>query len=217
MKMKINFIICFLTLFMICYKSYSKNFYYYVEGDIRRGYRITGKGMKFKPDSNLYAISQEDDLGRKRKITFFKNGKAVEIKYFNKFEKVIIVEGKSFYSKNAWFQITYIYRDKGIDTYKKLVKEVDYRIYKNRDKSEIYYREVTHFVLAKYNGKLWNIMKKREFFPRNKFHHYWIYIYPNPEAEKPSKILEYNVSNKLTRIGKYITKNGRDILIFKGN
>ncbi len=217
MNFKYNFLYAFIILFVFCSALYSSKLYYYAYGDIKNGFNITGEPLRVKPDSKIYAVSYEDTMGNKKRLTFYKNGKFVETKVFNESGKVEYVKGKSYYKKGAWFEIDYIYREKGVDAYKKLVKQIDYKIYKNRKKkpAHIFHREITYFILKKYNGKIWNIMKRRDFLPGNKLHHYWIFIYSNVESEKPKKILEYGINGKLLRKGKYKIIKGKEILIFE--
>jgi hypothetical protein len=205
-----------ILLFTVCLYSQSISIFYYgIEGNTATGFRKSGSKSRIKPLFGNYSVSYEDASGRERRLIFYKNGKIIELRKINTDGNITFAEGKSFITPSSWYEAWYTYRSK--EKFKTLLQELDYKVYKNKEKREreIIHREITRFLLVKKGYKYWNVLYRRDFLPRNKLHHYWIYKFASLESEKPSEILEFDVNGKLLRKGKYISIDGKEVLVFK--
>lgn len=216
MKKTFLILINILSLNLILFSSRNIKVYYEASGSVVYGFKIIGKALQAKPLTNIYAMSFEDSLGRKSKLEFYSGNNLLERKLFNDEENVTYIEGLSNFKRAAWFEAHYTYRSER-DNLKEFVKEIDYRIFKSvlKRQNEVLHREITKFETVTSQGKIWNIMHRRDFLPNNQLRYYWIFKYRSIEETEPYEIHEFDVNNKLKRIGNYEIRDNKQILIFR--
>jgi len=193
-----------------------RKFYYKIQGNINTGFSTIGSPSRLLPGTSMYAVSLEDNVGRKKEIRFYSRYTLLERRLYDEDELITYMEGLSSFRKAAWYEVSYSYQERG-EGVKQFVKEIDHKIYKNISKkqNEILHREITYFEIVREAGKIWNVMNRRDFLPMNKFHHFWLFKYPSINSEKPEEIHEFDINGKLKRVGRYQLVNGAEMLVFK--
>lgn len=216
MKSILSFLLFLFILASTGFTREYRKYYYRIQGNPSTGYSTIGSPSRVFPGTPEYAVSLEDNVGRKKEIRFYSRNTLLERRLYDSEELVTYMEGLSSFRREAWYDVTYSYHERG-ERVKQFVKEIDYKIYKTvlKKQTEILHREITHFKIENEAGKIWNIMYRRDFLPQNKIRYFWLFKYPSINAEKPHEIHEFDINGKLRRVGRYEMVNGTEMLRFK--